>query len=311
MRAPLDYPRRMPRRALVVVLIVLLVTGTAAADEATTLAALARSLAWLKAHAPDPNRDQFGFLCLDAWSWCLYAADHPDARIRTRTGARCEARLRALSPPPAWTDVSLSYWALALRLMAERGMRTEAHVRTLSGVDLDAVLARTDPTTAWWTRSLLQHVGVAAAPDAARTFIATHAAAEAASYVPRPMDAYQLYHEIAPAAALGGAPLAGLSERQVRFAQEVVGDLITGTQGIRDTDATAEALIAAALLGRRALPAYGAGIAWLRAQQQPDGTYRSAGAVRRNANDERHAILVASWALLTSLDRFQPAVAAP
>jgi hypothetical protein len=303
----------MRRSALAVVLAVAVLSGSAGAAEHTpTLRALARSLVWLKAHPPDPARDPLGFLCLDAWTWVLFSAWHPDARVRAHAAARADARLRALAPPPTWTAVSLSYWALALRLMDLRGIAMAPWLRPLRGVDLDAALTATSPTTAWWTRTLLQQVGIDAKPDPARTFIATHAVADAPTYAPQALDAYALFHEIAPATALGHAPLMGLSERQVAFAREVIGTVVAAAQAVDETDATAEALVTAALVDRRADPAYRAGVAWLLRQQHPDGTYQTQMPPRPlGAHDYRHVVLVASFALLTARDRFEPAATDP
>ncbi len=68
----------------------------------------------------------------------------------------------------------------------------------------------------------------------------------------------------------------------------------------------AEALVVAALVGERNA-SYDDGLAWLLARHQEDGTYAVANP-RNTADGYRHAVLVGSWALLASLDRFEPRV---
>ena len=143
---------------------------------AAALTALDGLRGWLEKSPPTENT-AFGFQCLDAWSWFMFSEWHPDARARASAGEVVDARLRGIQSPPTWTGVTLSYWALALRLMAHRALPIEAHLTQLAGVDVTGALARSTPTTRWWTLALLKQAGAPVAdPDPRGTFLASRVA---------------------------------------------------------------------------------------------------------------------------------------
>jgi hypothetical protein len=277
--------------------------ANAGTDPAAPLQALGRSLAWLEAHAPpDPRTARLGDLCMDAWAWYLFAALHPDPDVRRRAGTELDRRLRSLPPPAERTEVSLSYWAALMRLMQRRGIDTTPHAAAFPGPDITSALRTATPTTRWWTVELFRRSGLPVKPDFSETFIAT-AAASGADYTPTLRDAYQIFHELAPATDLGHEPLTQLTPAQVAFARRVVPGLFAVSRAAGDTDAVAEVLVSAALLGERDTPHYRDGIAWLLAQQRPDGTYMSARDRTREAtaDDFRHVVTVGALAVFTSL----------
>jgi hypothetical protein len=283
--------------------LVLLQATNAGADSAASLQALGRSLAWLEAHAPpDPRTARLGDLCMDAWAWHMFAALHPDPDVRQRAGAQVDRRLRTLPPPAERTEVALSYWATLMRLMQRRGIDTTPHAAAFSGPDIATVLQTATPTTRWWTLELFRRSGLPAKPDFSETFIAT-AAASGAEYTPTRRDAYQIFHEVAPATDLGYEPLTQLTPAQLAFARRVVPGLLTVSRAAGDTDAVAEVLVAAAMLGERDTSLYRDGIAWLLAQQRPDGTYMSARDRTREVTGDnfRHVVTVGTFAVFTSL----------
>ena len=73
-------------------------------------------------------------------------------------------------------------------------------------------------------------------------------------------------------------------------------------------DATAEALVTASLLGETENAPYRDTIEWLLSQQRLDGTFQAARdrARPRTVDEDRHGVLVASWALLTALGGTEP-----
>jgi hypothetical protein len=189
-----------------------------------------------------------------------------------------------------------------MRLMQRRGIDTAPHAAAFSGPETASVIRTATPTTRWWTAELFRRSGLPMKPDFSETFIAT-AAASGADYTPNRREAYQIFHELAPAADLGHEPLTQLTPAQMAFARRVVPGLLAVSQADGDTDAVAEVLVSAALLGERDTSHYRDGIAWLLAQQRPDGTYMSARDRMRAAmgDDFRHVVAVGSLALFTSL----------
>jgi hypothetical protein len=267
------------------------------------LQALDRSLSWLVAHPPDPAGAPIGELALDEWTWNLFSRLHPDPKIRARTAEGSRARLRSLEPRVEPTLVSLSYWALLLRNLVSQDLDATAYRAALSRVNIDAILAKGNPTTNLWTTELLRYSGIPGASSVEGTYLATSAATGLDRFEPTLRGAYALYHEIAPVTDLGRGPVRGFSDDQVQFARRVLPALLERSRSAGDTDAVAEVLITASLLGERRRSFYGEGIEWLVARQREDGTYRDARA-RAPAPPPapfRHAILVVSWALLESL----------
>jgi hypothetical protein len=303
-----------PARVRVTAALLLLLPGCGGgppADDATerVVGALARSVAWLEAHPPDPEADPLGTNCLDAWTWYVLSAWHPEPSVRTRAAVETDRRLGAMRRPEQWTVVTLSYWATVLQLMRLREPGRALGPQGPTEADVESALRSANPTTAWWTRELLRHAGFPSDPDFSGTFVAT-TADDPKGWRPTTRDAYRLYHEVAPATGLGHAAPDALGAEHLEFVRRSLPALIGAARTDGDTDAVAEALVAAALVGERDTPTYREGIAWLLEQQREDGTYHAARDLARapTVNDSRHAVLVVSWALLASLDRFEPVV---
>lgn len=295
--------RRGPYRSVYLALALVLLVATTGRAESPALEALGRSLNWLEANPPDPDSAKVGNICLDAWAWWLFATFHPDDAVRARAGVAVDQRLRALRPPTEETVVALSYWATLLRLLDRRGIDSTPYRAALAKFDVTTVLSSATPTTRWWTAELLRRSGIAVETDFASTFIATMAASNEATYTPTRQDAYRLFHEIVPATDLGQEPLTILTPPQQSFARGALPGLFGVSQADGDTDAVAEVLVSAALLGQRDTAFYAPGLQWLLDQQRPTGAYVSARDRMRppSPNNYRHVVLVASWAVLTSL----------
>jgi hypothetical protein len=266
---------------------------------ASAQAALERSLTWLASHRPDAT-SALGNRVLDAWSWTLFARLHPEAGVRERAASEARARLERLGFPTNPDFVALTYWAVALRCRAAAGLETDGLRDALAQVDLVALLAAGSPTSAWWSAELLRHSGVSV--DLPRRTRAIAVAAAEPAYAPSVRDAVAFYHELAAAADLGTRAIEGFSSDEIAFVRRVLPDLVAASRARGDTDAAAEALIAAALLDERRAPWFREGVDWILAQQRPDGAYVRAGMPRDPDPDElRHGVLVASWALLEAL----------
>ncbi len=280
-------------------------------DRVATLAALDGLHRWLE-NAPPTEDVAFGFQCLDAWSWFMFAEWHPDPAVRAGAATAVDARLGALHSPPTWTGVTLSYWALALRLMAHRALPIEAHLAQLADVDVAGALTQTSATTRWWTLALLQQAGASVdAPDPAGTFLASRLTAGDSSRPIALSHVYSLYHEIAPMTDLGLAPLGGLTPALTTEADALARTVMEFAATTRDTDALAEALVTSALLAHRGTDAYRTGLRTLLARQNPDGSFQSARDAQRpdrTTDHYRHVVVVATFALLTSLVEYEPAV---
>lgn len=277
----------------------------APADEGRerVLQALDLSLGWLAANPPDSVRASIGELTLDAWPWSLFSRLHPDRQVRVRSAREVRARLRKLEPKVEPTLVALSYWALLLRILESQNLDATPYREALSGVDIEAILADGNPTTNLWISEMLRHSGFPSESRVEETYLATTVAGRTGRFEPTVRGAYALYHEIAPAADLGRAPPSVFSGVQLEFARSILPALFEVSRSAGDTDAVAEVLITAALLGERERAFYRDGIEWLLAQQRDDGTYRDARGAggRLPPQHFRHGVLVVSWALLESL----------
>lgn len=285
------------------VLVLRLPSAVAAGESVISEKALARSLAWLEAHPPDPAADPLGDVCLDVWAWYLFATLHPDAAVRRHAGNETDRRLRALPPPEAVTVVSASYWAVLLRLLQLRGIDGDSHRIPLTRGDLAGAIQTATPTTRFWTAEFLRRANIhVMEPDFSETFIAVGTATPSPAYAPNTRDAYRLFHELVPMTDFGREAPARLHSDHVAFVRRVLPGLLEVSITAGDTDAAAEVLVSAALMGQRNTSAYQKGIAWLLARQGPAGTYASAR--DRNSPQEpnrfRHVVLVASYAVLTS-----------
>jgi hypothetical protein len=303
--------RRIPTTVVLIAVLIAPLACTRAPthpERTRTLATLERSLAWLDGAQPDPAQTAFGYQCLDAWTWHMFATWHPDETVRHRAAATTARRLAVIRPPSRWTGVALSYWSLALRIMAAGDGPPAAALATLADVDLTAALADSDATTRWWTLALLQQAGIPVAADPAGTFVATHAA-DGTTAPLTVTNVYQLYHEIVPAAGIALGPIQGFTAAQVAFAAGIAPALIDTATRSGDTDAVAEALVTAAILGGRETEDYWTGLRWLLDRHNGDGTFESNRDSGRTLDTDyyRHVVLVGSFALLTSLERYEPA----
>ena len=267
------------------------------------LRALDLSLGWLAANPPDPARVPIGEVTLDAWPWSLFSRLHPDPQVRARSASEVRARLGTLEPEVEPTLVALSYWALLLRILESQDLDATPYREALSGVDIEAILADGNPTTNLWISEMLRHSGFPSESRVEETYLATTAADGAGRFEPTVRGAYALYHEIAPAADLGRAPPSVFSRARLEFARSILPALFDVSRNAGDTDAVAEVLVTAALLGERERAFYREGIEWLLAQQRDDGAYRDArgGGGSLPPQHFRHGVLVVSWALLESL----------
>ncbi len=299
------------RTRLLLILVMVLVWTTACSPHGSgderdvrVIEALARSLEWLERYPVDMESAALGSVGFDTWSWHLFSVWHPDAEVRERAGAEVDRRLRALKPPGEWNPVSLSYWAVLLRIGQLRGVEIRSDLPIPAGRELHQLLSGATPTTAWWIEELLRHAGLPAEPDASGLLIET-APGSPSDYNPTLTDAYRVFHEIVPATNLGLASFE-VSGIQLEFIRGALPGWIDASRAKGDTDALAEVLVVAALVGERSA-IYDDALAWLLARQREDGTYVVAHA-RSSAGDYRHVVLVGSWALLTSLDRFEPRV---
>jgi hypothetical protein len=311
--------RKIARATIVAALVAVVVTSTGGfaaeptpapvpkSDPAALRAALDRTYAWLVAHPPDATT-RYGYVCLDAWTWAMFAAWHPDEGRRAEAGEHADRRLRGIRPPSSWTPVSLSYWALALALMDLRGLPLDEARAATQAANPDSVLARADPTTRFWTATLLRQAKVEAAVDRRGTFLGSHVGATPG--LPSTGDAFAVFHEIVPPSALGQRPLTGVPEGEVQVALALLPGIFDVARAAGNTDAAAEAVASLGLLGRQDSPVYRDGVTWLLGRQNGDGTYRSARDARREATADgfRHVVLVASFAVLTAVERFEPVV---
>ena len=259
-------------------------------------AALARSLAWLDTHPAGPDA-KLGSRVLDAWAWERYARLHPDPAVRERAAREARARLASLEIEGQIDFVALSYWATALRCRHSLGLATEPLARRLAELDLPRLLDEGSPSTGWWSGELLRRSEVEVATSARATALAASAADPA--WTPSVRDAVAFYHEIAAASDLGRAPVRGLSPQALTFARGAHPALFSLARERNETDAAAEVLIGAAILGQRDEAWFREGVLWLVGRQRGDGTYpRASARPSRSVSDSRHGVLVVSWALL-------------
>jgi hypothetical protein len=296
--------RRLLLRIAVTALVPLLAAPACGGRERAdvpALRALDRALAWLAAHRPDPARALLGELGTDAWTWSMFAHLHPDEEVRRRAGQEARARFGAIEPRVEPSETSLTYWSLILREMRGLGMDTAQQRAALERLDLEAALDRMTGTSAFWTRELLRRGGIQVTVDSQVTVLAERAAAGTDGYQPSLRDAYAIYHEIAPAADLGREPPRAFTAREIAFAREASPRLLEVSRRERDLDAAAEVLTAAAILGQRDQPWHREALAWLIGVQREDGTWPDLRNPTAQPGDSRHAVLVASSALLQSL----------
>jgi hypothetical protein len=282
------------------VLALLGILGCSAEDplRAEALAALERSVVWLQSH---PVRDgaALGERGMDAWTWELIARLHPDEAVRARVAREARTRLAVIELEDELDQVGLSWWSLLMRCRTSLGLDNAPIVKALTAHDLEAILEQGAPTTAFWTAELLSRSGVALASRPEDTVLAQAALASRREVTLR--DAYAFYHELAPASDLNRQPIRAFDAEQLAYARALHPNLLAESIREGDADAVAEVLVSAVIINARG-PEYRAGIAWLLAKQQEDGTYLSPkkGALR-SQRDPRHLVLVATWALLEFL----------
>jgi hypothetical protein len=300
---------RAGRRACLLPALLFLLFLTACSDSGTdprrhaVLRALDHSMTWLSAHPPDPASASIGELTLDAWPWTIYSRLHPDAEIRDRSASEARKRLLGLVPEVEPTIVALSYWAVLLRNFEFHNLDTSAYREALSRVDMETVLEAGNPTTNLWITELLRRSGISIRSQVGESYLVKSSASGINSFKPTVRGAYALYHEIAPTTDLGRERIRIFSDVQVEFVRTVLPELLEVSLKAGDTDAVAEVLITASLLGERRQRYFEEGIKWLLSRQREDGTY---GKAKENDRKRapvhfRHGVLVASWALLESL----------
>jgi len=276
--------------------------STTAPANAGILAALDRSLAWLETHPPDASSEPLGARVLDAMGWFVFAVHHPDAGTRERTGAALDRRLDDLPWPAEPTMVEVTYLASVMTMRRVRGLSVEEAAESLRHIDYASLLEPLKPTTRYWTLEQLRRVGLDVEPDFASTFVGSGGR----DFDVEPVDfrdAYRVYHDLAPAVDFGREPPRKLRQEHRVFVQRMLPEMIAATIRAEDTDAAAEALIAAALAGARSEPSYREGLTWLLSRQRDDGTFSS----NRDRPDAtaghfRHVVFVGSWALLGAAD---------
>jgi hypothetical protein len=263
--------------------------------------ALDRCLVWLETHRPTAAGAPLGVHGMDAWSWNLFSRLDPRAAVRARAGREAVDRLLGLPESIEPGVTSLSWWALLLREMTHHGLDVSRRRAALAELDLQAVLDRMNPTTAFWTTELLNGAGLTLESRTEGT--AVRAVATSDDYVPTIRDAFAVYHEIAPATDLGRRRQRAFDEAAIRRVIDVLPALLRVCRDAGDTDAAAEVLIAAALLDQRDRGFYRDGVVWLLGRQRADGSFRSARDPGDSSPPEnaRHGVLVGSWALLESL----------
>lgn len=264
--------------------------------------AIDRATAWVERYQTDPEQVILQEFVFDAWSRHLIATLHPETATRARVGAALDRDLRRVRPVAPTTLVPMTYWALLLRVMQQRGVDTKRHVAaTPVEQQLEQLLAGATSTTAYWTAHLLALSGVRTGPRDyfATTWLAEHAGADPTTYQPSVKDCYRVFHEIVPHTDLGTKPTV-LTPAQRTFAGPAIARQLAFARAQRETDALAEVLVTAALMNRQSDPEYTAGAAFLLSQQQDDGTFLRPGNPRPVSDPEnaRHTVLVALWAML-------------
>lgn len=273
--------------------------------EDRVLEALAGSLEWLDRHPVDPGSAALANVGFDTWNWWLFSIGHPDPEVRLRAGPEVDRRLRALRSPREWTDVTLSYWVVLLRIGQFRDVEIESDLPIPAGRELDRLLSSGSPTTAWWVHQLLRHAGLPAKPDPSTIFIG-ELPENPSEYVATVRDTYRVFHEIVPATSLGRTSFE-VSDVQSKFIRGMLPRWIDVSRAAGDTDAVAEALVVMALVGDRGSTSYNDTLDWLLSRQQVDGSYVGPNS-GKGADRFRHVVLVGSWALLSSLDEFESQV---
>jgi hypothetical protein len=295
-------PVRSPLALLLVATIFCSAGPSTGKFDGRVVTALGRSVAWLEQHPAEPPAS-IGNLGFDAWSWYPFSVWHPDPAVREHAGAETDRRLRALTPPPEWNLVTLSYWAVLLRIAQQRGIELPADPALPSGEQLRSLLGEEAPTTAYWTAELLRHAGIRTLPETSGTLL-DRGPGSLPGYAPTVADAYAVFHELLPGTGLGSENLE-ITRAQADFVLASLPGWFEVCRAKPDIDCVAELLVVAALMDERGA-LYDENLDWLLSRQLPDGTYAVTN--RGEADEFRHVVLVASWALLASLDTFETRV---
>ena len=265
-------------------------------------AALDRAVAWLEAH-PAGTADRAAERAMDVWTWCLLGWWHPDAEIRSRAAEVVRSRLGE-GIPPVVGPTDLSYQAPLLRCREAYGLLREEHRRQLASRPLDRILEASAPTTRWWSGQFLVRSGLPVETDPTDTGLARIARelAEDPEREPTLRDAFVIFHELVPASDLGREPVRGLGEPELSAARTVLPGAVALAMKEANSDALAEALVAAEILGLEGEPWFREGLAWLAGHQREDGTFpRARGPAEPPLSNLRHGVLVGTFALLRAL----------
>jgi hypothetical protein len=269
------------------------------------LDAINRTTAWVERNAVDPRDPLLQRFVFDAWARHLIATRHPDRSTRARFAPALDRDLRVVEPTAPLELVPLTYWALLLRIMSERGVDVARQVADLNArVQLPTVLAQADRTTAYWTSALLARSGVAIDAESyfERGWVAQSAGAVAATaYAPSLSDAYRVFHEIVPRANLGTKP-PDLSPAQRAFLRRAVPELIAFCRRNSAVDAMAEVLVSSAMLGPSSQAEYRSSIEFVLAHQRHDGTFTDPSRPTTSIDEQRHTVLTGLWALLMAVE---------
>lgn len=297
---------RYVRYAALVCLVALLPSPLFAQASDRRLDAIDRTTAWIEQHTADPRDPFIQRFVFDAWARHLVASQHPDRATRERVGHKLDDDLRLVRPTAPVDLVPITYWALLLAIMSQRGVAVATYVADVqTRVQLPALLASADRTTAYWTSALFRLSGVAIdpVPYFDRGWIAQSAMAEEATpYTPSLSDAYRVFHEIVPRTQLGTKPV-DVSPAQRRFVRRTVPLLIEYCRTQNAVDGAAEVLVAAALLDLRSDQHYRPGVDFVLAHQQSDGTFADPSRQISTIDEQRHTVLTGLWALLTAVPK--------
>lgn len=303
---PLPKATLLRRAALAALLLPVISSATSPpvgpGPEPDVRGALDRAVAWLEAH-PAGTADRPAGRAMDAWTWCLIGWWHPDDAVRSRAADLVRERL-GTGIPPLVGPTDLSYQAPLLRCREAYGLLREEDRKQLVARPLAGILEASAPTTRWWSGQFLARSGFEVETDPADTGLARIARelGEDPERKPTLRDAFVLFHELVPASDFGREPLRGFGEAELAAARTLLPGAVALAVEEANSDALAEALVAAEILGLEHEPWFREGLAWLVEHQSEDGTFQRAGGPEEPpVSNLRHGVLVGTFALLRAL----------